>query len=58
MRGNRTTKVDSGAFDAFNSPNLSPLARLEIDIIGNYYNTIVYVLKCPKENVKGHLNVE
>ena len=58
MRGNRTTKVDSGAFDAFNSPNLSPLARLEIDIIGNYYNTIVYVLKFPKENVKGHLNVE
>ena len=36
MRGNRTTKVDSGAFDAFNSPNLTPLARLEIDIIGNY----------------------
>lgn len=58
MRGNRTTKVDSGAFDAFNSPNLTPLARLEIDIIGNYYNTIVYVLKFPKENFKGHLNVE
>ena len=48
MRGNRTTKVDCGAFDAFNSPNLTPLARLEIDIIGNYYTTIVYVFKSQK----------
>ncbi len=27
-------KVDSGAFDAFHSPNLPPLAELEIKIKG------------------------
>ncbi len=34
LRGNRSTKLDSGAFNAFHSPNLSPLAELEIDIRG------------------------
>ncbi|XP_053139351.1 60 kDa lysophospholipase-like isoform X2 [Hemicordylus capensis] len=31
-RGNRVTKVDTGSFDAFSSPNLSPLANAEVDI--------------------------
>lgn len=34
LRGNRTTKVDSGAFDAFASPNMSCLAKIEINIKG------------------------
>ena len=39
LRGNRASKVDSGSFDAFHTPNLSPLAELEIDIYGEipYY---------------------
>ena len=37
MRGNRTIKKDCGAFDAFSSPNLPPLAQLEIDIHGNKF---------------------
>jgi lysophospholipase len=32
MRGNRCMKIDAGSFDAFHSPNLRPLAELEIDI--------------------------
>ncbi|XP_073683454.1 60 kDa lysophospholipase-like [Garra rufa] len=31
-RGNRVTKVDSGSFKAFASPNLPPLASSEVDI--------------------------
>ncbi|KAJ7345224.1 hypothetical protein JRQ81_001174 [Phrynocephalus forsythii] len=31
-RGNRVTKVDTGSFDAFSSPNLPPLANAEVDI--------------------------
>ncbi|XP_043118230.1 60 kDa lysophospholipase-like [Puntigrus tetrazona] len=31
-RGNRVTKVDSGSFKAFASPNLPPLANAEVDI--------------------------
>lgn len=31
-RGNRTTKVDTGSFNAFASPNLAPLATAEVDI--------------------------
>ena len=34
LRGNRSTKKDAGALDAFNSPNLSPLAVTEINIHG------------------------
>ena len=34
LRGNCSTKVDSGAMDAFNSPNLHPLAELGINIKG------------------------
>ncbi|KAK7123538.1 hypothetical protein R3I93_021841 [Phoxinus phoxinus] len=35
-RGNRVTKVDSGSFKAFASPNLSPLADAEVDININW----------------------
>uniref|UniRef100_A0A8C8C3C6 asparaginase n=1 Tax=Oncorhynchus tshawytscha TaxID=74940 RepID=A0A8C8C3C6_ONCTS len=35
-RGNRVTKVDSGSFNAFNSPNLAPLAIAEVDIKINW----------------------
>lgn len=35
-RGNRVTKVDSGSFNAFNSPNLAPLANAEVDITINW----------------------
>ncbi|XP_039522110.1 L-asparaginase-like [Pimephales promelas] len=35
-RGNRVTKVDSGSFKAFNSPNLPPLAIAEVDIKVNW----------------------
>lgn len=31
-RGNRVTKVDTGSFNAFSSPNLAPLAIAEVDI--------------------------
>ncbi|KAF7665819.1 hypothetical protein LDENG_00130740 [Lucifuga dentata] len=35
-RGNRVTKVDSGSFNAFCSPNLPPLATAEVDITINW----------------------
>ncbi|XP_041132455.1 60 kDa lysophospholipase-like isoform X2 [Polyodon spathula] len=35
-RGNRVTKVDSGSFNAFSSPNLPPLANAEVDIKVNW----------------------
>lgn len=35
LRGNRTTKVNANAFDAFKSPNLPPLAEAGIDIMYN-----------------------
>ncbi|NP_001096091.1 60 kDa lysophospholipase [Danio rerio] len=35
-RGNRVTKVDAGSFNAFNSPNLPPLANAEVDIKINW----------------------
>uniref|UniRef100_A0A4W5RS61 asparaginase n=1 Tax=Hucho hucho TaxID=62062 RepID=A0A4W5RS61_9TELE len=35
-RGNRVTKVDPGSFNAFNSPNLAPLANAEVDIKINW----------------------
>ncbi|XP_061468804.1 60 kDa lysophospholipase-like [Rhineura floridana] len=31
-RGNRVTKVDTGTFDGFSSPNVPPLANAEVDI--------------------------
>ncbi|XP_034714693.1 60 kDa lysophospholipase isoform X3 [Etheostoma cragini] len=35
-RGNRSTKVDNGSFNAFASPNLPPLATAEVDITINW----------------------
>ncbi|XP_052009728.1 60 kDa lysophospholipase-like isoform X2 [Xyrauchen texanus] len=35
-RGNRVTKVDAGSFNAFNSPNLPPLANAAVDIKINW----------------------
>ncbi|XP_062325947.1 60 kDa lysophospholipase isoform X1 [Osmerus eperlanus] len=35
-RGNRVTKVDSGSYNAFCSPNLAPLANAEVDITINW----------------------
>ncbi|XP_049917346.1 60 kDa lysophospholipase isoform X2 [Epinephelus moara] len=35
-RGNRVTKVDTGSFNAFASPNLPPLATAEVDITINW----------------------
>ncbi|KAJ3613368.1 hypothetical protein NHX12_019618 [Muraenolepis orangiensis] len=35
-RGNRVTKVDASSFNAFASPNLSPLANMEVDITINW----------------------
>lgn len=32
FRGNRVTKVDTGSYNAFASPNLDPLAICEVDI--------------------------
>uniref|UniRef100_A0A8C4ZAW5 asparaginase n=1 Tax=Gadus morhua TaxID=8049 RepID=A0A8C4ZAW5_GADMO len=31
-RGNRVTKVDAGSFDGFASPNLPPLAKMDVDV--------------------------
>ncbi|XP_059912202.1 60 kDa lysophospholipase-like [Gadus macrocephalus] len=31
-RGNRVTKVDAGSFDGFASPNLPPLAKMDMDV--------------------------
>lgn len=35
-RGNRVTKVDSGSFNAFTSPNLPPLVNAEVDMQINW----------------------
>ncbi|KAK5967342.1 Lasparaginaselike [Metaseiulus occidentalis] [Trichostrongylus colubriformis] len=36
MRGNRTIKLDNAALEAFDSPNMRPLARMDIKIKVNY----------------------
>ncbi|KIH58381.1 L-asparaginase, type I [Ancylostoma duodenale] len=36
MRGNRTIKLDNSALEAFDSPNMQPLARMAIKIQVNY----------------------
>ena len=33
-RGNRSTKVSAGSFDAFASPNLPPLVTMKVNIEG------------------------
>lgn len=34
MRGNRVTKIDNSGLEAFNSPNMAPLATMDISING------------------------
>ena len=34
LRGNRSTKVDNGSFDAFASPNMEPLAEVGVSFKG------------------------
>ena len=36
LRGNRTTKADARAFDAFESPNVKPLVRVGVDMEVNW----------------------
>ena len=40
MRGNRTVKVSAGSLHAFESPNLTPLARAHVDINVDYQNIL------------------
>ena len=36
MRGNRTIKLDNSALEAFDSPNMPPLAQMAINIKGSF----------------------
>ncbi|CAL8300267.1 unnamed protein product [Boreogadus saida] len=54
-RGNRVTKVDAGSFDAFTSPNLSPLANLDVDITINW-DTVWRANRSNKFRVNSELN--
>ena len=40
-RGNRTTKINSGEFQAFDSPNLQPLATIEVKIDGKKVHSLL-----------------
>lgn len=44
MRGNRCIKIDNSGLDAFDSPNLLPLASLEINIKGTSIYKIILKL--------------
>lgn len=37
LRGNRTTKLDNTRLEAFDSPNLAPLATMDITINGIHF---------------------
>ncbi|XP_015231573.1 PREDICTED: 60 kDa lysophospholipase isoform X2 [Cyprinodon variegatus] len=54
-RGNRVTKVDAGSFNAFNSPNLAPLATAEVDFKINW-DTVWRANATAKFQVKTELN--
>uniref|UniRef100_A0A8C9TCQ0 asparaginase n=1 Tax=Scleropages formosus TaxID=113540 RepID=A0A8C9TCQ0_SCLFO len=54
-RGNRVTKVDSGSFNAFTSPNLPPLANAEVDIKINW-DTVWRANTTAKFLVHTHMN--
>ncbi|XP_067291288.1 60 kDa lysophospholipase-like isoform X2 [Pseudorasbora parva] len=54
-RGNRVTKVDSGSFNGFASPNLPPLANAEVDININW-DTVWRPSTCEKFKVNTQLN--
>lgn len=40
-RGNRTVKRSNGSLDAFDSPNMTPLAQFGIDVHGTHWLTIL-----------------
>uniref|UniRef100_A0A3Q1AN01 L-asparaginase N-terminal domain-containing protein n=1 Tax=Amphiprion ocellaris TaxID=80972 RepID=A0A3Q1AN01_AMPOC len=54
-RGNRVTKVDTGSFNAFSSPNLAPLATAEVDITsksqGKFQSVVRAFLQPPMQGV-------
>ncbi|KAL3049158.1 hypothetical protein OYC64_008603 [Pagothenia borchgrevinki] len=54
-RGNRSTKVDAGSFNAFASPNLAPLACAEVDITINW-DTVWRANTTAKFHVSTELN--
>lgn len=56
-RGNRTTKVDAGSFNAFSSPNLGPLATAEVDIKINW-DTVWKANTTKKFQVSTELNTD
>jgi L-asparaginase/Glu-tRNA(Gln) amidotransferase subunit D len=37
LRGNRSTKLDNSALDAFDSPNMPPLANMDIRVNGTSF---------------------
>ena len=39
-RGNRSTKVSAGSFDAFDSPNLPPLVTMKVKIEGKKLSSL------------------
>ncbi|XP_074547509.1 60 kDa lysophospholipase isoform X2 [Halichoeres trimaculatus] len=55
FRGNRVTKVDTGSFNAFSSPNLAPLATAEVDITINW-DTVWRANTTAKFQVRTELN--
>lgn len=42
LRGNRSTKLDNSALEAFDSPNMAPIAQMEITIKGTF---IIFLLE-------------
>jgi len=41
LRGNRSTKVDNGSFEAFASPNMEPLAVVGVSLKGVQSSDVV-----------------
>ena len=51
-RGNRSTKVSAGSFDAFDSPNLPPLVTMKVKIEGkNCYVSLYHEVKNDRPNL-------
>ncbi|XP_030381287.1 L-asparaginase [Scaptodrosophila lebanonensis] len=55
MRGNRTVKVSSNALDAFDSPNVPPLARIGINVNVDYR---LIFRPCSVERFNVHLDLD
>ena len=51
LRGNRTTKFDAGALDAYITPNFPPIATVEIEIKG-YLQCNAILLQCVTYHVE------